>query len=52
MDRRNIPEIAEVIGALATEVDNEIIILEDFAELNPDLTSLPNISPDDATLLE
>lgn len=38
--------IAETFGDLATEVTIEREILGVFLELNPDVTALPNISPE------
>ncbi len=46
MVQERIPRIAEVFEDLATEVEDEIIVLEDFLNLNPDVTVLPNLNID------
>lgn len=52
MDRTNIPDIAEVFEDLATEVANEIVVLEDFVALNPDVTRLSNVSPGETSMVD
>ncbi|MTI60366.1 MAG: hypothetical protein FH762_10430 [Firmicutes bacterium] len=40
--------IAEVFEDLATEVTVEILVYEDFLDLNPQVREFPNLSPNDS----
>ncbi len=42
---RRIPRIAEVFEDLATESTVELIVYEDFLDLNPQVTRFPNLNP-------
>lgn len=46
---RTIHGIAEVFEDLAAEVTVEILVYEDFLDLNPQVREFPNLSPNDST---
>ncbi len=43
--RQRIPRIAEVFEDLATESTVELIVYEDFLDLNPQVQEFPNLNP-------